>query len=304
MRILDRKLLRDLWHMRGQSLAIALVIASGIATLIMAVSTLESLQQTRSRYYAEQRFADVFASLVRAPESVKERLDAIEDLQTVETRIVVSLHIEIDGYDEPISGRILSLPDEGPPLLNGVHWVRGGPPDPLEDDEVGLSESFANAHGLQPGDRLTAVLHGRRQQLEVTGIALSPEYIYQIPPGATIPDDKAFGIVWMRRRALQNAYDLEGAFNDVTATLARGGSEGRALESIDAVLEPYGGLGAYAREDQVSHRFLSEEFRQLEQMATLFPAIFLSVAAFLLNVVVTRLVATQREQIAALKAFG
>ncbi len=304
MRALDRKLLRDFWHLRGQSLAISLVIASGIATFIMSLATLDSLQRTRSRFYAEQRFADVFASLMRAPESVEAQLAEIADLRLVETRVVAPVHLEVAGFDEPITGRLLSLPDSGKPTLNGLHWIQGGPPDPRSDDEIVVSESFALAHRLTPGSSLTAILHGRRKHLTVTGVALSPEYIYLIPPGGTIPDDKTFGVLWMPRRALQSAYDLEGAFNDVTARLAHGGSEARALDALDTVLEQYGGLGAYGRDDQLSHRFLSEEFRQLEQMATLFPAIFLSVASFLLNVVITRLVATQREQIAALKAFG
>jgi putative ABC transport system permease protein len=54
----------------------------------------------------------------------------------------------------------------------------------------------------------------------------------------------------------------------------------------------------------VSHRFVSDELTQLRAMASIPPVIFLTVAAFLLNVVLNRLISTQREQIAALKAFG
>jgi putative ABC transport system permease protein len=167
-----------------------------------------------------------------------------------------------------------------------------------------VSEAFAQAHGLAPGDRLGAVINGRRETLTLTGIALSPEYIYQISPGALFPDFQRYGVLWMRRKALAAAYDMEGAFNDVVLTLSTGAWIEDVIGRIDALLAPYGGLGAFGRKDQTSHRYLSEEFRQLEQLAVMFPAIFLSVAAFLLNVVVGRLVSTQREQIGVLKAFG
>jgi len=108
----------------------------------------------------------------------------------------------------------------------------------------------------------------------------------------------------MAREPLAGAYDMDGAFNDVVLSLARGAHPDDVIDRLDALLQPYGGVGAYPRADQLSNRFLSEEFKQLENVASIFPVIFLAVAAFLLNVVVTRLVAAQRDQIATLKAFG
>jgi putative ABC transport system permease protein len=118
------------------------------------------------------------------------------------------------------------------------------------------------------------------------------------------PDYERYGILWMGRTALSHAYEMQGAFNYAVLTLTRDADEQAVIEHLDALLGRYGGIGSFAREYQPSHRFLAQELEQLENLSGIFPIIFLGVAAFLLNVVVTRLVGTQREQIAALKAFG
>lgn len=304
MRALDRKLLRDLWLMRGQALAISLVIASGIATFVMFVSTHNALQATRDSFYGAYRFGEVFATLKRAPESLRERIAEIPAVQTVETRVVAGVHLEVDGFDEPIAGRLVSVPDSGPPLLNRLYLKSGRNLTPGAEREVLISDGFAEAHRLVPGDEFVAIIRGRRDTLRVVGIALSPEYVHQVRPGGSFPDYQRYGIVWMSRKALATAYEMEGAFNDVTLSLAPGANAQEVIDRLDPILAPLGGFGAYARKDQLSHRFLEEEFQQLERMAVMFPVIFLGVAAFLLHVVVARLIGTQREQIAALKAFG
>jgi putative ABC transport system permease protein len=303
MTSLNRKVIRDLLHMRGQAIAIVLVISSGAATYIMSVSTLETLKTTRDAYYRDYRFADVFAQLKRAPDSLRERIAEIPGVQTVETRVLAGANLEIPAFSEPVSGQIVSLPASGP-LLNRLFLRTGQLPNPQRDNEVVVGESFAQAHNFQLSDRIAAIINGRRRQLVIVGIALSPEFILQAQPGAVIPDFKTYGILWMSRKPVEGAFNMEGAFNSVTLTLARDAVLQDVIDRLDILLAPYGGTGAYGRADQMSHRFLSDEFKGLEQMATMFPIIFYGVAAFLLNVVVTRLIAAQREQVAVLKAFG
>jgi putative ABC transport system permease protein len=301
---LDRKLLRDLWQMRGQVLAIAAVIMGGVATLVMALSTYDSLLTTRDRFYRDYAFAQVFASLKRAPESLAGRLADIPGVEKLETRVVTVAKLEVPGFADPVVGMISSLPDNGSPRLNRLHLQRGRLPAPYSENEVVVSDTFADAHKLKPGDTLGAIINGRRQTLILSGVAMSPEYVYQIAPGAMFPDFKRFGVLWMGRHALGIADNMDGAFNDVSATLTPGTNPQDVVDRLDDLLAPDGGIGAYDREYQFSNRFLSEELKQLKTTATLFPAIFLGVAAFLLNVVVSRMIATQRDQIAILKAFG
>ncbi len=304
MKAIDRKLWRDLWGMKGQALAISLVIASGVATFIMSRSTHDSLERTQAAFYQETRFAELFATLKRAPESLRQRIQSLPGVDVVETGTLADVKVDIEGFADPVRGILVSLPENPEDGLNRLYLRAGRFVDPRRDDELIVSEAFAEAHTLRPGDGLYVVINGRRKHLRIVGVALSPEYIYQIAPGDIFPDYKRYGIFWMARRALSTAYDMEGAFNNLSLTLSAQAQEAEVIERIDDLLESYGGLGAYSRENQLSHRYLSEEFRQLERMAMIFPIIFLGVSAFLLNMVVSRMVGTQREQIAILKAFG
>lgn len=304
MRALDRKLLRDLWDIKEQALAIAAVIGCGIAMFVMSLSTLTSLQGNQHTFYDRSRFADVFTRLKRAPDSLKARIEEVPGVSRVQTRVVKDVTLDVVGLPEPAVGRLISIPETRPPELNTVYLRTGRYLEPGHDDEVLVSEGFARVHGLEPGDKVTAVINGRKQALRIVGIGLSPEYIFQIRPGDMFPDDRRFGVFWMGEKALAAAFNMEGAFNDVTLTLMPGASEPEVLRRLDRLTEPYGGLGAYGRRDQFSNRFLSDEIAQLRAMGLIAPSIFLSIAAFLLNVVAARIIATQREQIAALKAFG
>lgn len=304
MRAIDIKLWRELWQMRLQALAIAMVIISGVSIFIMSLSTYDSLKETRDSYYRTHQFADIFASLKRAPVSLEPRIKAIPGVETVETRVVTYVNIDVPGFSDPVSGHMISLPEHSVRQLNQLFLRQGRLVDATRDNEIVLSEEFAKAHQLQLGDTIRAIINGRRQTLTIVGLGMSPEYIYQIAPGAMFPDYQRYGVMWVARKPLASAYDMEGAFNHVTLKLNRDTHPQAVITQLDTLLKPYGGTGAIARKDQLSHRFLDEELKQLQNMATLFPIIFFAVAAFLLNVVVSRLISLQREQIAILKAFG
>lgn len=304
MKALDRKLWRDLWQMKSQALAIALVVMCGVGTYIMFLTTLGALRATQDSYYRDYRFAEVFSTLKRAPEPLRQRMQAIAGVDQAETRVVAQVRLDMPAFAEPVTALMVSVSDSGSHGLNALHLREGRLPAPERPDEVVVSTPFAQAHKLQPGDRFYAILNGRRQALTLVGTALSPEFIQQMRPGSAFPDYKRYGVMWMGRRALGQAYDMHGAFNDLALSLRPGADSQYVIDRIDELLKPYGGLGAYARRDQRSHRFLSQELEQLGTLATLFPAMFMGIAAFLLNVVIGRLVAMQREQIATLKAFG
>ncbi len=301
---LDRKLLRDLWRMRGQALAIALVIGAGVAMYLLMLSTFDSLDLTLNTYYERQRFGEVFASLKRAPWWLADEIANIPDVADAETRVVVEVTIDVPDMAEPASGRLISVPADRRPRLNDLFLRKGRWIEPGRSDEVLASETFAKAHDLGPGDTIAAIINGRRRELEIVGLALSPEYIYQIRPGEMLPDDARFGVFWMERRALATAFDMEGGFNDVSLRLMRGASEQEVIARLDELIKPYGGLGAIPRALQPSHWYLRNELKGLQSMGAFIPMIFLGVAAFLLNVVLSRIVSVQREQIAVIKALG
>ncbi len=304
MTALNKKTLRDLWNMKGQALAIALVMACGVALFVLSRSLLLSLEVTQQTYYQRFHFAKVFATLKRAPDSLKDRIAEIPGVGRVQTRIVVGVNLSVPGLDEPASGTLVSIPDTRKPVLNQLYLRRGRWLSPRRDDEVLASEAFSLANRLHVGDHVTAVINGRSKRLRIVGIALSPEYIYEISPGDIVPDNRHFGVFWMNHETLSIAYDLEGAFNNMTLSLMRGASVADVLERVDDLIEPYGGLGSYERKDQLSHQFVDNEIEQNRSMGMFAPTLFLGISAFLLNVVMSRMISTQREQIAALKSFG
>ncbi|MFN4258172.1 MAG: ABC transporter permease [Gemmataceae bacterium] len=304
MTALTQKMTRDLFHMKGQALAICAVMACGVATLVMSLITRESLQQSQTIYYERYRFAQVFAQLKRAPNVLSERLREIPGVSRAQTRIVVDVTLDVPGLAEPATGRLISIPERRAPGLNDIHLRGGRYIEPGRRREVLVSEGFAEAHQFQPGDRVQAIINGKKEWLTIVGVALSPEYIYSIRPGDFLPDDLRFGVFWMGYEELAAAYDMTEAFNNVSLTLMPNASEPEVLLRLDRLIEPYGGLGSHGRDDHLSHRFLSDEIQQLRTMGIVIPGVFLGVSAFLLNVVLSRLIHTQREQIAALKAFG
>jgi putative ABC transport system permease protein len=301
---LDRKLVRDLKHVWGQALAIAIVIASGVAVLVMSLSTIEALRDTAELYYERYAFADVFASAVRAPERVARKIAELPGVEAVEARIARHASLDIEGFAEPVIGRLTSIPEAREPTLNKLVLRSGTWVDARRPGDVIVSEPFAAAHRLAVGARFTGVINGHRRTLTVAGTALSPEFVYTLGPGALLPDDRRFGIVWMGQEALEAAYDLDGAFDDLAVGLRRGVAAEPVMAAIDALLAPYGGNRALPRAEQQSNWFVMNEIEQLEAMARILPVMFLAVAAFLTYMVLVRLIAVERSEIGLLKAFG
>jgi putative ABC transport system permease protein len=301
---LDRKLWRDIQRMIGQVLAVAVVMGCGLAMMIMARSLIHSLESTRRTYYEANRFAEVFVHLKRAPDSIALRVAEIPGVATVQPAIAVQVTLDLPELDEPASGQVRSLPDFGEPQLNRLFLRAGEWLKPGSRGELLVGEAFALANQLKPGDRLAMLLHGRREEFRIAGIVLSPEFIFESRPGAALPDNRTYGIFWMPYQELASAYDLDGAFNYLSLTLAPGASARPVIAAVDDLLETYGGRGAYGRADHPSHIRVSDEIRVLHTLAIGFPVVFLSVAAFMTNAVLTRLLNLQREQIAILKAFG
>ncbi|WP_417586900.1 FtsX-like permease family protein [Pararhodobacter oceanensis] len=301
---LDHKLLRDLWRMKGQAMAIGVVIAVGVGMLVMMSGLVTSLNETRDTYYDRYRLAEVFAPVTRAPDRLLGRLAEIDGVSAVESRVVGGALIDLAGDDLPVQAQAMSLPDLRAPRLNDVFLTDGRMIASGHSDEILLLKSFARAHGLRPGDALEATMNGARRSFRIVGLAQSPEFLYVTAPGELIADDARFGVIWMSRSALAAAYDMQGAFNEALLSLARGANDAAVLDAVDRILAPFGGTGAYPLEDQTSNMIVSEEIGGLEAASAGVPPFFLAVAAFLLYIVINRTVQSEREEIGLMKAFG
>lgn len=301
---LNRKLLRDLWNIKGQLIAIIFVMASGIMTFVLSFGVIDSLELGRDVYYDRFKFADVWAGAKRVPEGVKEQIQEIDGVAQIETRVTFGSIVLVEGMDEPATGRLISLPDGQDPLLNNLYLKQGRWLRPDEEGAVLASEAFVQAHNFQLGESLDMIINGHKRNLKIIGIVLSPEYVYSLSPGSLFPDDKRFGVFWMSKRAIEAAVNMDGAFNDVALKMSRGANVEDVKKKLDRILKPYGGLISYGRNEQMSNWFVDNELKGLKTTGNFAPMIFLAVAAFLVNVVMTRQVATQRVQIGMLKAVG
>jgi putative ABC transport system permease protein len=304
MRALDKKLLRDFRRLWAQALAIALVLACGVAILLTTYGMYGALEDTRSAYYERNRFADVFADANRVPKSVLRDISEIGGVRSVEARISTYVILDLDIRVETVTGHILSLPENGAAQHN-LPIVRSGRlPNPGHVDEVVVNEPFATANHLKPGDRFHANLNGQRRELTLTGTVLSPEFIYTIGPGALMPDNETFGILWMPERSLAAAYDMRGAFNNVTLKLDPQANEDAVITELDNILSRYGGTRAYGRDVQLSNSFIEAEIVSQRVSAMILPPVFYGVSAFLVGMVIARIIALERSEIGLLKSLG
>lgn len=301
---IDKKVLRDAWRMRTELLAIAAVLSCGVAVFLGMRATMHSLDVARGDYYAVQRFADVFASCTRAPQHVADRLLAIPGVVDLQTRISAFVTMDVPGLTEAATGHLISIPNASRPRLNDIVLRAGRMPATTRVDEVVASEAFVEANDLALDSSISVILNGRLQSLRIVGVALSPEFVWSLPPGSLFPDDRRFGVLWMRRDGLAASFDMQGAFNDVVLRVDDTTHLEEILAQVDGVLDRYGGRGALPQSEQTSAFFVANELKQLRTFTWLIPILFLAVAAFLLNVVIGRLISSQREQIAALKALG
>lgn len=305
MNALDRKVLRDLRLLWSQALTIALVVASGVGGFVATLSAVDSLAAARDDFYTSARFADVFASVKRAPGTLAERLAEMPGVLDVQATVETMARVTVPGSTDPVIGQLIGLDPHQPQRLNRVqlrsgHWPEGGSRG--GELEALVNEGFAQAHGLRPGAGVTALVNGKLRTLRITGIALSPEYIFGGFFG--MPDRRGFGVFWLEQAELAAATDMVGAFNRVALKLAPDASQPAVLDAVTRRLVRFGGAPATGRDEQPSHAMLDNEIREQRVLGTVLPAIFLAVAGFLLHVVTARLVATQREQVAALKALG
>lgn len=306
MSALRAKLLRDLRRLRTQVITIALVVAIGVAGFVGMFAVHASLLAARDDFYRTNRLADVFASVKRAPESLRARIATLDGVAEVKTEIAFDAQVDLPGVDPPVTGRFVGLDlaavREARQGLNRLSLKRGRWPEAGQALEAVVSDRFATVRGLAPGQQVHALIEGRRLTVHLVGTVASPEHVFATQGGG--PDDLAFGLWWVEAHRLSELVGMEGAFNRVAIALAPGAQAAGVIDALDRVLERYGTTGGFGRDRLPSARTVADELSQLRVMGTVLPAIFLAVAMFILNVVLARQVATQRYQIAALKALG
>ncbi len=301
------KLLRDVRHRKGALLALGLIIMIGVAVYVSMAAVYRDLDGSRERYYRNQRLADFYVDLKRSPAWAIDLVKNIPNVRAVRGRVNMGVLIDLPNKDEPISGTSISMPLDRAPVINDL-MLRSGTWFSGEDaQEVILNDAFARANGLKPGNRIKVTLLDRQHDLLVVGTAMSPEFVYLMSADSGIaPDPERFGVMYMPERFLQESCDLSGAYNQFIG-LVYDTSDimvDNTLELISDRLDMYGVTNTTAARNQISVNFLDSELHGLKVTSTITPAIFLGVAALVLNVLMGRMVVQQRSIIGTLMALG
>ncbi len=306
--VLTRKLLRDLWRRKGSLAALVVIVMIGTMIFVAYQSVYRDLYGAWSRYSSELRLCDGVIDVKRAPAWAVSSLEEMPGVERVRGRVSLSALIDLEDQVIPVAGNAISMPDSRErAALNNIRLIRGGWFSGPEADEVILDNNFAEAHGLRPGDRIKVTLLDKQHDLLVVGAATSAEFIYLIPPsGGFAPDPERYGVLYMPERFLQRSGDLEGAWNQVLvkSTNARTRDIENLLTTIEHRLDPYGVSNSGLMLEQASVKFLLDEMNGVETAAKIMPVIFLGVAALILNVIMSRLVAQERIVIGTLRALG
>jgi putative ABC transport system permease protein len=304
---LDRKLLRDLWGNKGMILAVTSIIALGVMCFVALQSAHRNLETSKIDYYQMCRMADFWVDLKKVPLAELDRVRAIRGVKSIESRISFLATADLEDHEAPLTGLMLSLPNHPGHPINDIVLRQGGYFSDEKENEVIVNDAFAKVHGLYPGRRLHLLLNNRREELLVVGTAISSEFVYLVGPGSIIPAPKTYGVFYLKHDFAEEVFQFEGAANQFVGKFdehLNTAERDEILLKIERLLDDFGVSDAKPLSRQTSNQFLSGEIDGIGAFAKIVPLVFLTVAALLLNVLLTRLTRQQRTVIGTLKALG
>jgi len=311
MSTLTRKLLREVYRAKGLLLAVTSIIAVGITCYVSMQSAYNNLAAAKDRYYKRCRMADFWIDVKKVPLAEIDPVARLPGIRDLQSRIQFYATADIEDEPQPINSLVISLPGrrDRPAenrVINDIILQQGGYFTQTRDNEVIVNAAFAEAHRIEPGDWVYLLLNNRRQELFVVGTAISSEFAWLIGPGALIPDPEKFGVFYIKRHYAEDVFDFEGAANQLVGRLSPESKDhpDEVLRRAESLLDDYGVFSTTPLDQQASNTFLSGDLDGTRSMAIIIPAIFLTVAALVLNVLITRLARQQRTVVGTLKALG
>ena len=309
MRKLFKKLLRDIISSKGQFISIILVIATGVGFFAGLFIFMGSLTRNLDSFYQQTNMANVWAVYGGIDQNGIDRIKQINGVTDAQGRLMLdgvsansSSSKEFIVYTLPtINSQDMTI--NTPQLTDGTL--------PTSPDECILCQPTAQANGIKTGDTLDVSLGGKDYNLKVSGLFLSPEYVFQVKDASVaIPDYKNFGVIFL---PASMAGALEGnstadsnpvTYNQVSITLKPGTDPQSVITALASVTKDYQYGYAYARDKQLSYSIIDYKIQSIKKIALVFPIIFFLVAAALISISMSRLVASQRGQIGIMKALG
>jgi putative ABC transport system permease protein len=327
---LHRKLLRDIKAARVQFGAVSLVILLGISVYVGTYAAYLNLDISYNTAFHNLKMADYWITVDHISQDAQKDMDDITGV-TAQGRIVGDISVETEtDTGETISGRVISLPVDHRPAVNDVQVIEGSYLTALSGREMLVEKHFADYHGLHPGDWLTLKLGDSRAKFEIVGVVVSPEYLW-VAKSAQEPftTPRTFGIFFLPQRTVEDLFSMSGKYNELTFIVDPAVSSDKVINGVQDVLRKYqikrlvskdeplairtrkidiieGARTAYMiqRKDQISNRLLKQDLDGFQEMAFLFPLLFLTMASLAIYVLLSRLIESQRVQIGLLSAIG
>ncbi len=303
-KILFKKTLRDMKISWAQSLALAVIIALGIAGLVSMAGAYRDLSSSYNYAYDTLHFADVDFSLQAAPSGIVEKIAHLDGVSAVTGRIIMDTGFDLPS-GEPIRARCIGLPTQHQPAVDSLYIREGRYLQPGDKNAVLLESHFAQYYHLHPGDTITPIVNGKRTTMKVVGIASSPEYlVVSRSKQDVLPSPRTFVVLFVPLSQVQKTFSLADKVNDIIIIVKPGADRKAVIVSAQKLLEPYGVTATTRREHQPSNEALGLDLAGFKETAYLIPAFMFFVAAIAVYIMLSRTVHAQQPQIGLMKALG
>ncbi|MFQ6013313.1 MAG: hypothetical protein ACE5LS_06690, partial [Thermoplasmata archaeon] len=291
MSLLGRKWRRDMARARGQFLAVWAMVVLGVALLASVYGAYTNLRMSVDGTYEELNFADFVIAFSPAPQSVADEVAVLDGVKNAQGRLVLEAPLSLGEGKVPVVGRLISIPEGGPGTVNTLRVVSGRLPTPRAA-EVLIEQRFAEHHGIEIGGALSLVNSTGQWPYEVTGVAVSPEYLW---PARNLRDHmpdvlRRWGVLFLPESDLQAFAALPGLANQVAVTILPDAAEDRVVADALTLLTPYGVTDVVTRKNQPSDMVIRLTVDALAQLALILPLFFLIIVALSTYVLLSRLV--------------
>ncbi len=317
-------LLREILNAKSQFFAVAAVMFFGITLFYSSYMAYFSLKESVAAYYERYNFLDYYAEARNVTPEIIKKIKEIEGVSEAIGRISAEINAfappkkegavknafisaDIGGTGKnsirKITLRLISLPDRNLPEINSLLVQQGSYFDSDNKYLCLVNNKFAEFYDLKKGDTIKTIINLRQCDFKLSGVVSGPEFIIALK-SITSPLSDDFGIIYVKESAAQQILGYESSYNQVHVRFKKGADAKSAIDKIEKMLKPYGFSNGFDRDKQFSYKVISEEIKNLQNTALMFPSVFLFVAATIIYIMQKRLVNNQRTQIGVMKAFG
>lgn len=251
MKKLFLKMLRDMLQSKGQFIAIILVIGVGITFYTGFSTTHNSIYNMETSFYKSQNLGDLWVNYGGIDEAGVSKINSMNGVNHAEG--VIRLDGKLSNGDSEFF--IQSLPNGND--INKPSLIDGSLPEGKKDCIV--DKGYADANNVKIGDTMNITVNGKLDSLKISGIYISPEYIYLVKNiEDLLPNHKKFGVLLVNMDFMT---DIAGktTYNEVVVD-AKDNTNLTALEkTIESETAAFGYGYSIDRDHEISYAMLKSD---------------------------------------------